>query len=155
MDAEKETMSLNSYKFLGLLVSVLIGACTNIDPGAPPTVELEERYQTQSAPPVTLSPEQKASVQDVVRLKLKNPDTAQFGFMNAMQGEGGIANICGWVNEKNYLGRWERYRPFYVKYFPVTQQAVLITLAKESDPRLVKIQCRDSGVPLSQQPSSI
>ncbi len=31
----------------------------------------------------------------------------------------------------------------------------LITLAKESDPRLVKIQCRDSGVPLSQQPSSI
>jgi len=115
-------MTLNSYSAWGLLVFVLLGACTNIDPGAAPTVELEERYQTQSAPPVTLSPEQKASVQNVVRLKLKNPDTAQFGFMNATQGEGGIANICGWVNEKNYLGRWERYRPFYVKYFPAGQR---------------------------------
>ena len=148
-------MNLNSYRFPGLLVCVLLGACTNIDPGAPPTVELDERYQTQSAPPMTLTPEQKTSVQNVVRLKLKNPDTALFGFMNATQGEGGIANICGWVNEKNYLGRWERYRPFYVKYFPVNQQAVLITLAAASDPRLVKLQCRDNGVPLSQQPGSI
>jgi hypothetical protein len=150
-----ESMKLNQDAFMGLLLCVLLGACTNINPGAPPTVELDERYQTQSAPPMTLTPEQKASVQNVVRLKLKNPDTAQFGFMNSTQGEGGYANICGWVNEKNYLGRWERYRPFYVKYFPVNQQAVLITLAKESDPRLVKIQCRDNGVPLSQQPGSI
>ena len=148
-------MNLYSYKFPGLLACVLLGACTNIDSGAPPTVELDERYQTQSAPPATLTPEQKASVENVVRLKLKNPDTAQFGFMNATQGEGGIANICGWVNEKNYLGRWERYRPFYVKYFPVNQQAVLVTLAAPSDPRLVKIQCRDNGVPLSQQPGSV
>lgn len=148
-------MSLNSYKFLGLLVFVLLGACTNIDSGTPTTMELDERYQTHSAPPVNLTPEQQTSVQNVVRLKLKNPETAQFGFMNATQGQDGYAYICGWVNEKNYLGRWERYRPFYVKYFPVNQQAVLITLAKESDPRLVKIQCRDNGVPLSQQPSSV
>ena len=148
-------MNLNHDTVLVLLASFLLGACTSIDPGAPPTVELDERYQTQSAPPATLTPEQKASVESVVRLKLKNPDTAQFGFMNATQSEGGFVNICGWVNEKNHLGRWERYRPFYVKYFAVNQQAVLITLAAATDPRLVKIQCRDNGVPLSQQPGSI
>ena len=137
-----------------LLACFLLSACTSIDPGTPPTVELDKRYQTQSAPSATLTPEQKASVQNVVRFKLKNPDTAQFGFMNATQGEGGIVNVCGWVNEKNYLGRWERYRPFYVKFFPINQQAILITLAAASDPRLVKIQCRDNGVPLSQQPGS-
>jgi hypothetical protein len=138
-----------------VLACFLLSACTNVDPGAPPTVELDKRYETQSAPPATLTPEQKASVQNIVRSKLKNPDTAQFGFMNATQVEDGILNICGWVNEKNYLGRWERFRPFYVKYFPVNQQAVLITLAAASDPRLVKLQCRDVGVPLSQQPGSI
>ena len=138
-----------------LLACFLLSACTNIDPGTPPTVELDKRYATQAAPPASLSPDEKTKIQIVVRSKLKNPDTAQFGFMNATQGEGGIVNVCGWVNEKNYLGRWERYRPFYVKYFPVNQQAVLITLAAASDPRLVKIQCRDIGVPLSEQPGSI
>ena len=137
------------------LVSVIIAACTNIDPGAPPTVELDKRYQTQSAPPVMLTPEQKASVQNVVRSKMENPDSVQFGFMNATQREGGIVNVCGWVNGKNYLGRWERYRPFYARYLPVNQQALLVTLAAVSDPRLAKLQCRDHGVPLSEQPSSI
>ncbi|HUQ34815.1 MAG TPA: hypothetical protein VM144_00400 [Aestuariivirga sp.] len=138
-----------------LLACLLLGACTNISPGSPPTVELDKRYATRAAPTAALTPEEKTKVQNAVLSKLKNPDTAQFGFMNATQGEGGIVNVCGWVNEKNYLGRWERYRPFYARYLPVNQQAVLVTLAAESDPRYVKGQCRENGVPLSEQPSSI
>jgi hypothetical protein len=138
-----------------LLACLLLTACTSVNPGAPPTVELDKRYETQAAPTATLTPEEKTRVQNVVLSKLKNPDTAQFGFMNATQGEGGIINVCGWVNEKNYLGRWESYRPFYARYLPVNQQAVLVTLAAKSDPRYVKGQCRNSGVPLSEQPASI
>lgn len=138
-----------------LSACVLLAACTNVDPGSPPTVELDKRYETQAAPAATLTPEEKTKVQNVVLSKLKNPDTAQFGFMNATQGEGGIVNVCGWVNEKNYLGRWELYRPFYARYLPVNQQAVLVTLAAKSDPRYVKRQCQDKGVPLSEQPGSI
>jgi hypothetical protein len=138
-----------------LLACLFLTACTSIDPGSPPKVELDKRYETLAAPTATLTPEEKSRVQNVVLSKLKNPDTAQFGFMNATQGEGGIVNVCGWVNEKNYLGRWERYRPFYARYLPLNQQAVLVTLAAESDPRFVKGQCRENGVPLSEQPSSI
>lgn len=138
-----------------LLACLLLSACTSIDPGSPPTVELDKRYETQAAPAATLTPEEKVKVQNVVLSKLKNPDTAQFGFMNATQGEGGIVNVCGWVNEKNYLGRWELYRPFYARYLPANQQAVLVTLAAKSDPRYVKRQCQDKGVPLSERPGSI
>lgn len=139
---------------LRLSACLLLAACTNVNPGAPPTVELD-RYETQVAPTAPLTPEEKTKVQNVVLSKLKNPDTAQFGFMNATQGEAGIVNVCGWVNEKNYLGRWERYRPFYARYLPLNQQAVLVTLAAESDPRYVKGQCRENGVPLSEQPGSL
>lgn len=140
---------------LRLSACLLLAACTNVSPGAPPTVELDKRYETQAAPTAVLTPEEKTKVQNVVLSKLKNPDTAQFGFMNATQGEGGIVNVCGWVNEKNYLGRWERCRPFYARYLPLNEQAVLVTLAAESDPRYVKGQCRENGVPLSEQPGSL
>ncbi len=148
-------MNLNPDRIPGVFAFLLFAACTNISPGTPPTVELDKRYETQAAPSVTLTPAEKASVQNVVLSKLKNPDTAQFGFMNATQGEGGIVNVCGWVNEKNYLNRWERYRPFYARYLPINQQASLVTLAAASDPRLVKAQCRDNGVSLSEQPGTI
>ena len=148
-------MNIFNDTVLGLLACLLLAACTNVSPGSPPTVELDKRYETQAAPTATLSPEEKAKIQNVVLSKLKNPETAQFGFMNATQGEGGIVNVCGWVNEKNYLGRWESYRPFYARYLPVNQQAMLVTLAAKSDPRYVKGQCRENGVPLSEQPGSI
>lgn len=148
-------MNLNRDAIPKVFTCLLLGACTNISSGSPPAVELDKRYETQAAPSTILAPEEKTRVQNIVLSKLKNPDTAQFGFMNATHGEGGIVNVCGWVNEKNYLGRWERYRPFYARYLPVNQQAVLVTLAAASDPRLVKAQCRDNGVPLSEQPSSI
>lgn len=152
---EGEEVMIGTDTVLRLLACLLLAACTSVNPGAPPTVELDKRYETQAAPTATLAPEEKAKVQNVVLSKLKNPDTAQFGFMNATQGEGGIVNVCGWVNEKNHLGRWELYRPFYARYLPVNQQAVLVTLAAKSDPRYVKGQCRDNGVPLSEQPGSI
>jgi len=152
---EEETVKIGTNTVIRLLACLLLTACTSIDSGSPPTVELDKRYETLAAPTATLTPEEKSRVQNVVLSKLKNPDTAQFGFMNATEGEGGIVNVCGWVNEKNYLGRWERYRPFYARYLPLNQQAVLVTLAAESDPRYVKGQCRENGVPLSEQPSSI
>lgn len=152
---EGEAVKIGTDTVLRLSACLLLAACTNVNPGSPPTVELDKRYETQAAPTAALTPEEKSKVQNVVLSKLKNPDTAQFGFMNATRGEGGIVNVCGWVNEKNYLGRWERYRPFYARYLPVNQQAVLVTLAKESDPRYVKGQCRENGVPLSEQPDSI
>ncbi len=43
----------------------------------------------------------------------------------------------------------------YARYLPVHQRAVLVTLAAKSDPRYVKGQCRENGVPLSEQPGSI
>jgi len=142
---------------MNTLTCLLLTACTSVDPGSPPTVELDKRYETLAAPTAALTPEEKTRVQNVVLSKLKNPDTAQFGFMNATQGEGeaGIVNVCGWVNEKNYLGRWELYRPFYAGYLPVNQQAVPVTLAAKSDPRYAKGQCCDNGVPLSEQPGGI
>ena len=140
---------------LALLACLLVAACTHVNPGSAPSIELDKRYETLAAPTATLTREEKIKIQNVVLSKLKNPDTAQFGFMNATQGEGGIVNVCGWVNEKNYLGRWESYRPFYARYLPVNQQAVLVTLAAKSDPRYVKGQCRDNGVPLSKQPNSM
>ncbi len=152
---EGKAVMAGSNTVIRLLACLSLAACTNVNPGSPPTVELDKRYETQAAPTATLTPEEKTKVQNVVLSKLKNPETAQFGFMNATQGEGGIVNVCGWVNEKNYLGRWERYRPFYARYLPVNQQAVLVTLAAESNPRYVKGQCRENGVPLSEQPSSI
>ncbi|MDP1700159.1 MAG: hypothetical protein Q8L53_04250 [Aestuariivirga sp.] len=148
-------MSTAADRVLKLLACLLPAACTNVNPGSPPAVELDKRYETHAAPTAALTPEEKTRVQNVVLTKLKNPETAQFGFMNATQGEGGIVNVCGWVNEKNYLGRWESYRPFYARYLPVNQQAVLVTLAAKSDPRYVKGQCRDNGVPLSEQPGSM
>jgi hypothetical protein len=152
---EGKAVKIINDTVLGLLACLLLAACTSVNPGAPPTVELDKRYETQAAPTAALTPEEKTKVQNVVLSKLKNPDTAQFGFMNATQGEGGIVNVCGWVNEKNYLGRWESYRPFYARYLPVNQQAVLVTLAAKSDPRYVKGQCQKNGVPLSQQPGSM
>jgi hypothetical protein len=152
---EGKAVKIFTDTIIKLSACLLLTACTSVDPGSPPTVELDKRYETQTAPMATLTPEEKTRVQNVVLSKLKNPDTAQFGFMNATQGEGGIVNVCGWVNEKNYLGRWESYRPFYARYLPINQQAVLVTLAAKSDPRYVKGQCRENGVPLSQQPGSI
>lgn len=152
---EGEAVKIVTDTVQRLLACLLLTACTSIDQGSPPTIELDKRYETQAAPTANLTPEERTKVQNVVLSKLKNPDTAQFGFMNATQGEGGIVNVCGWVNEKNYLGRWESYRPFYARYLPVNQQAVLVTLAAKSDPRYVKGQCRDKGVPLSEQPGSI
>jgi len=152
---EGEAVKISVDKILRLSTCLLLAACTSVSPGSPPTVELDKRYETQAAPTAALSPEEKIKIQNVVLAKLKNPDTAQFGFMNATQGEGGIVNVCGWVNEKNYLGRWENYRPFYARYLPVNQQAMLVTLAAKSDPRYVKGQCRENGVPLSEQPGSI
>jgi hypothetical protein len=152
---EGEAVKIGTGTVLRLSACLLLTACTSVSPGSPPTVELDKRYETQAAPTATLTPEEKTRVQNVVLSKLKNPDTAQFGFMNATQGEGGIVNVCGWVNEKNYLGRWESYRPFYARYLPINQQAVLVTLAARSDPRYVKGQCRENGVPLSEQPGSI
>ncbi len=69
-------MNLNPDTVPKVFACLLLGACTNISPGAPPTVELEKRYETQAAPTATLTPEEKAKVQNVVLSKLKNPDTA-------------------------------------------------------------------------------
>lgn len=138
-----------------ILISVLaVSGCAG--PGEAPKVEIDKRYDTKPAPVAALSPEEKTQVQNVVLLKMDKPESANFGFMNAAQGDGGVLNVCGWVNGKNWTSRWKGQMPFYATYEPINRHANLILVAKTPrDAEVVKAQCRDAGVLLSEQPSSI
>lgn len=74
--------------------------------------------------PQTLTPEQQKAVEQGVREKLKDPDSARFkGSMMVPYGEDSHL-VCGFVNSKNSYGGYAGFTPFH---------GLLLTLKRKSD----------------------
>lgn len=69
-----------------------------------------------SMAPVDLPPAAESVVEDSVREKLRDPESAQFSSMRAFKGDGRLIGVCGLVNAKNGFGGYVGETPFFTWY---------------------------------------
>jgi len=117
--------------------------------------DLEDSAQASAPPvgiaqPVELTPEQRADIEKGVQKRLKEPDSAVFGSINARISRNTSQSyiVCGWVNAKA-IGEYAGYAPFIAIYVPKMRVALLVGMGiDEPQTRAVRQRCSDEGVPL-------
>jgi len=107
------------------------------------------------APPVTpgvpmkLTEAQIKAVHEGVRKGLKDPESARFGDISAVNREGDKITVCGMANAKNSFGGYTGMKPFVG--FLSTSPLVFIATGyggTETDTWVVTKTCRDFGIPM-------
>lgn len=78
--------------------------------------------------PQPLTPEQQAAVEDGIREKLKDPDSARFKGAIKVPHEGDSFLVCGFVNSKNSFGGYVGFTPFH---------GLLLTMKRKTDNKTV------------------
>jgi hypothetical protein len=133
-----------------LFSALLLGGCSsastpNLEDSAPPVPPA-----IGNAQPLELTIEQRADVERGVQKRLKDPNSAIFGSMNARVSRNTSQSyiVCGWVNTGEtgaYLGN----EPFIAIYVPKMRVALLVGRGTdEPQTRAVRQRCIDEGVPL-------
>lgn len=103
---------MNRIHFMFVCTAIALSGCAAPDPSA----------AYRGVPPkhgksLTLTPEMSKAIQDSVRSKLKDPESARFGKIAAGEVEGQTI-VCGWVNAKNSYGGYIGMQPFF-GYFQI------------------------------------
>ncbi len=78
--------------------------------------------------PTSLNGDLEGATQALLRESLKDPDSAQFRRLRALDGGNGFIVVCGELNGKNAFGGYVGFHPFYAllrpngpgKYMPVS-----------------------------------
>jgi len=110
--------------------SVLITACA---PQASLQPAMPERPATPGTP-YSLTPSQLAVAKDAVAYLMKDPGSAQFRNVRAMDRAGSVS-VCGEVNAKNSYGGYGGFNPFTVYFDPATNRASGATVSSDNDGR--------------------
>ena len=95
-----DTMSLNRL-IAAAIASTVLCACA-VQPVATPPVRL---------PTVAMTPEIADAAETSVKGELRDPTSAQFSGLTALQDEGSI-DVCGFVNARNGFGGYTGAVPF-------------------------------------------
>lgn len=137
---------MRPYCFLVICSALALVACAAPTPPAPPAPAVEP------LPAATLSKEEIAAVQNGIKRKLKDPDSAKFGAMNA----GRLTDrtvVCGWVNAKNSYGGYTGMEPYigYIFFKPLNFEPQTIANG-ELGVTGVRRMCRDDGITLPASP---
>ena len=86
-----------------------------------------------------ITPTDRKAIEIGVRSRLKDPDSAKFGFMAAIK-DGDGARVCGVVNAKNSYGGYTGDVPFIADYSPRSHLAVLGVIGGTPDANYVAIK---------------
>jgi hypothetical protein len=146
-----------------LLSALLLCGCSrasmpDLEDAPPPAAQASAEAQTPenanvvagSTGAIELTAEQRADVEKGVQKRLRDPDTAVFGSINARVSRNTTKSyiVCGWVNAKA-TGEYAGYAPFIAIYVPKMRVALLIGMGvDEPQTRAVRQRCSDEGVPL-------
>lgn len=98
--------------FVSICAAIALSGCASPDPSAA-YLDASPKHGKS----VVLTPELTKSIQDGVRNKLKDPESARFGKIAAGD-VGGQTIVCGWVNAKNSYGGYIGMQPFF-GYFQI------------------------------------
>ena len=121
-----------------------LAACTNPYYPISGTVGLPT---LSNATPLALSPSEKADIENRVRGRLKDPESAHFGSLVAGKDKDGSLVACGMVNAKNSFGGFTGPLPYQVKISP-GQQAV-IAIAETQTAFIMRNNCRSRGLAIN------
>jgi hypothetical protein len=164
---------MNDTQKLWVLGVLIAGACT--PERTPPVAQVPEQTQlaTQATPPpsqptlqppspapstpsinlevldpITLTEQQRRVVEEGVRKRLKDPESARFEGFQAGQTSKGVTTVCGWVNAKNSYGGYTGRQPFAGILGAQDTVFVPIGVGGSSDSEiLATIQlCRQQGI---------
>ena len=101
----------------------------------------------------SLSKAQIKAVEDGVKRKLRDPESARFGrYAAAKQSDGSIV-VCGWVNSKNGYGGYAGFGPYYGVLFdkPLGYEAKTVANGELGITGVTRY-CREDGVQLPENP---
>jgi hypothetical protein len=101
--------------------------------------------------PIKLSAKMRRGIENDLKVGLKDPESARFGTMNALDHKNGEIEICGWVNAKNGYGGYTGETPFIAIYSIKTGHAVLGPM---SEFKIIEPICLDDGLSLHPGPMS-
>jgi hypothetical protein len=132
----------------GLAFALFLSAC------AGPSVPGMTGTTPKVLPPVALDNRQRAAIEDAVRGRLKDPQSAIFGHMNAGRSASGLVFVCGWVNARNSFGGYVGSAPFMVAISGETGGVAVIGIDDASGRGGVEMTCLSEGIPLAKTASS-
>jgi hypothetical protein len=95
---------------LRLLAVLLVSACSPEQ--TRPSAQVQETSRLERLEPVTLTELQRRTIEERVREKLKDPDSARFDGFQGGRDDNGFILVCGWVNAKNSYGGYMGRQPF-------------------------------------------
>jgi hypothetical protein len=141
-----------------LLCSCSRASIPDLEDVPPPAAQASAEAQTPqnanavagSTGAIELTAEQRADVEKGVQKRLRDPNSAMFGKINARVSRNTTQSyiVCGWVNAKA-TGEYAGYAPFIAIYVPKMRVALLIGMGvDEPQTRAVRQRCSDEGVPL-------
>lgn len=97
--------------------------------------------------PIRLSSSDVSAVQKGLRASMKDPASAQFGPMAAVQDPDGTVTVCGYVNGKNSFGGYTGMQPFIGVYMKERRHFVTADIdGTESGSYAILSVCRRHGV---------
>jgi len=142
----------------GLLPGLLTGCLQQTDPAYLP-VSLQPPYSDlpdaphgttiEPGTPIKLDPRQQEAVVAAVRKWMKEPGTASFGALSAVEAREGKIVVCGEVNGRNTAGAYPGMAPFVGVMVgkPVAPEFIVISIAQSGPPRAeVQAICQQSGI---------
>jgi hypothetical protein len=103
---------------------------------------------------IGISPELAAQVEQGMRRRMKDPDSAKFGPIRA---SGRVWNgrkeivVCGFINSKNSFGGYSGATPYIGKVYDLGGDFDLIAMGDESPNAALMVagSCRAAGIPIT------
>jgi hypothetical protein len=105
----------------------------------------------EKATPEPLGPDVIGLIQEGVRERLKDPESARFGTLVGGRDRKGIFSACGWVNAKNSVGGYTGIMPFAGIMIEVSKKRVfqIVGMGDGGDGSgAVLALCKALGLPL-------
>lgn len=101
----------------------------------------------------SLSKAQVKAVEDGVKRKLRDPDSARFGRYAAAKRSDGVIVVCGWVNSKNGYGGYAGFGPYYGVLLdkPLGYEAKIVANGELGIIGVTRY-CREDGVLIPENP---
>lgn len=148
-------------KAAGVAMLVALSACALPEPPDPywPHNPPSRPTHTPLAAPdiepgdlVTLTAQQQQQVRTGTAKRLKDPEAARFGKLNATRAKDGSITVCGYVNGKNSYGGYTGYSPFMGMFLAPprsgTYEVVKIG-SRETEQQAIISVCGQAGVPMA------
>jgi len=135
-------------------------ACMQIEPPDPYAPRNSPEVAARLQPPPTIEPGEvialSAQQQQQVRVgtarRLKDPEAARFGKLNATRASDGSITVCGYVNGKNSYGGYTGYSPFMGMFLapPNGNTYELVKIgSRDTEQQAIVSVCGQAGVPMS------